>query len=113
MSLNQKTNLIEQLHHEENNINHRTNNYYIKLQQRQQLLLQLIEKIYQQQKHNEKYIENNQMNKIQFNYHIKQLNEFNQLHDEYQQLQNENNQLKIQAKDNIKILYNFINQTIE
>lgn len=85
------------------------NNYHIKLQEQQQLLYQLIEKLFQQEKLNEK----NQMNKIQYDYHTKQLNEFNKLNEEYQRLQNENRQLKNQAKDNIAILHNFISQTTE
>jgi CHASE2 domain-containing sensor protein len=92
-------------------MNHRTNDYHLKLQQRQQLLMHLIEKILEQQKINEKYIENINLNKREFNYHTKQLIEFNKLNEEYQILQDENRQLKNQAKENIKKLYNFINET--
>jgi len=113
LSLNQKTNLIERFHYEQKQINHRTNNYHLKIQQRQQLLMQLVEKILKQQNSNEKYVEIININKSQFDYHTKQLIEFNKLNEEYQILQDENRQLKQKAKENIKTLYNFINQTTE
>jgi len=75
--------------------------------------MQLVEKILEQQKINEKYIEMININQPEFDHHTKQLIEFNKLDEEYQILQNENRQLKNKAKENIKTLYNFINQTIE
>jgi hypothetical protein len=113
LSLNQKTNLIEHFHHEETQLQHRTNDYHCKIQQRQQLLLQLVEKILEQQRTNEKYIKLRNLNQSQFDHHTKQFNEFTKLHEEYQILQEENRQLKNQAKENIKTLYNFVNQTTE
>jgi hypothetical protein len=113
LSLNQKTNLIERFHYEHKQINHRMNDYHLKIQQRQQLLMQLVEKILKQQNSNEKYIEMININKPQFDYHTKQLIEFHKLNEEYQILQDENRELKQKAKENIKTLYNFINQTTE
>ena len=72
--------------------------------------MQLIDKILEQQKVNEKYIEKISIDKPQFNSHNENLIEFNKLTEEYQQLQEENKLLKQKAKENIKILYNFINQ---
>jgi hypothetical protein len=75
--------------------------------------MQLIEKILEQQKINEEYIETITVDKPQFNHHTEQLIQFNQLTEDYQKLQEENRLLKQKAKENIKILYNFINQATE
>jgi hypothetical protein len=109
LSLNQKTNLFEHIHHEENCLQHRMTNIQLK----QQILLQLIEKLLEQEKVNEKWIQFINLPKPQFERHNKQLNQLNQLNEEYQLLQNENRRLKQNAKENIKTLYNFINQTTE
>ena len=113
LSINQKINLIERFHHEQNHLKHRMNDYHSKIQQRQQLLMQLVEKILEQQKTNERYVEKQNIDKPQFHSHSKQLAEFNQLTEEYQILQDENRLLKHRAKENIKSLYNFINQDNE
>ncbi|CAF0956984.1 unnamed protein product [Rotaria magnacalcarata] len=112
-SINQSTNSIERFHHEQNRIKHRTEDYYTKLRQRQELLIQLVEKIIEQQKTSEKYIEAININKSEFDSHREQLAEFNKLTEEYQIVQDENRSLKHKAKENIQILYNFINQLTE
>ena len=104
LSLNQKTNLLDHVHHEENRFTNRISNIQLK----QQRLLQLIEKLLEQEKTAEKSIQFTHLPKPQFERHSKQLNELNQLNEEYQLLQNENRRLKHNAKENIKTLYNFI-----
>ena len=104
LSLNQKQNVIERVHQEEKHLKYRT----VHIQQRQEQLLQLIEKLLEQQKLNEKHLE---FANPSFDLHAKQLQEFNELNDEYQFLQNENRQLKQMAKENIKTLYHFIDPT--
>jgi hypothetical protein len=113
LSINQKSNLIERVHHEQNYIKYRTNDYQSKTKQRQQLLMQLVDKLLEQQKTNEKYMETINIDKPQFDNHAEQLAEFNKLTEEYQILQDENRLLKHQAKENIKTLYTFINQATE
>jgi hypothetical protein len=110
LSLNQKTNLLDYIHHEENHVKHRMTNSQLK----QQKLLQLIDKLLEQEKISEKYLRLPNLPKPEFeHHHAKQFIELNQLNDEYQLLQNENRQLKQNAKENIKTLYNFINQITE
>ncbi|CAF0741560.1 unnamed protein product [Rotaria sordida] len=113
LNINQRTNLIERFYHEQNRIKHRTDDYYAKFKQRQEFLMQLVEKIIEQQKINEKYIETININKPQFNKHREQLTELNKLTEEYQILQDENRLLKHRAKENIQTLYNSINQVTE
>ncbi|CAF0740781.1 unnamed protein product [Rotaria sp. Silwood1] len=112
-SINQRTNLIERFYHEQNRIKHQTNDYYSRFQQRQEFLMQLVEKIIDQQKINEKYIETINIDQPQFDNHREQLAELNKLNEEYQLLQDENLLLKHKAKDNIQKLYNSINQVTE
>ncbi|CAF0896835.1 unnamed protein product [Adineta steineri] len=113
LSMKQKTNLIEHFYQEEIHMKHRINDYYSKMKQRQYLLLQLVEKILEQQKENEKYVEEINLDKPQFDKHSEQLTEFNKLNEEYQLLQDENRLLKYKTKENINKLYTFINQTTE
>ncbi|CAF1383076.1 unnamed protein product [Adineta ricciae] len=113
LSMNQKNNLIERFHHEQIHRKHRTNDHHLKIQQRQEILLQLIEKLHEQHKQNERSIEIFSIDKPQFDHHNEQFTELNKLIDEYQILQDENRLLKSRAKENIKALYTVINQTVE
>lgn len=107
LSFNQKKNFIDRIHQEENHLQYRT----VRIHQRQERLLQLIEKLLEQQKLNEKHLDF--VHSTSFELHAKQLQEFNELHEEYQFLQNENRQLKQMAKENIKTLYHFIEPSKE
>ena len=104
LSLNQKGHLLERYHQEENHLKDRTT----RMQQRQQILLQLIEKLLEQQKNNEKHLD---LTNPSFEPHAKHLQELNELNEEYQFLQNENRQLKQMAKENVKTLHHFIDPT--
>lgn len=83
----------------------RTDDYYTKLQQRQELLLELADKIVEQQK----FMEKANLNKPKFDNHNERLVELQKLTDEYQSLQDENRLLKNKIKANIQILNIFIN----
>jgi hypothetical protein len=113
LSLDQKSNLIERSSHEQDHIKHRADDYHSKIKQRQLLLMQLVEKIVEQQKTNEKSIEKLDIEKPHFDNHSEHLTEFTKLTEEYQMLQDQNRMLKHKAKENIKTLYTFINQATE
>lgn len=113
LSLTQTTNLIEQISYDEKQIEQRRTYHDKRIRQQEDILRNLIEKLLIQQKQTNESIENRHLHRTTFDFHTKQVNEFQILNEEYQQLQQENQQLKQKTKENINHLYASINQRSE
>ena len=82
----------------------------VQVQHRHELLRQHLNKLLEQQRQTEESLHRIQMRKPQFDHHAEQMAEFQQLNEEFENLYEENRLLKRQAKENVRTLYNFLNE---